>query len=51
MRNFLLFGVIAAIAAFFIAGDDQQFVKSILHGFEWGIGREVAHHLFHHVIH
>jgi hypothetical protein len=43
------------IAAFIVvtacmAGDGPSLMRSIVHGFEWEIGREVVHGVVHHVL-
>jgi len=41
----------AIIAVAFASGDGPGLMRSVLHGFGWGIGREVAHNVIRHALH
>ena len=47
-----MFGIAAALLAAAVAagGDGPALMRSILHGFGWGIGREVAHEVLRHAL-
>ena len=47
MRILVVVGLIAGSVAVF-APDQARLMRSVVHGFGWGIGREVAHSLFGH---
>jgi hypothetical protein len=48
MRLFLLAALVAGAIAVLAPEQGAGFMRSIVDGFGWGIGREVAHHLFAH---
>jgi hypothetical protein len=41
-------GAIVALAL--VSGDDHGLMRSILEGFCWGVGREIAHSAVHHLL-
>lgn len=47
-------GIIAVVAVIvgvaYFAGDDPALMKSVMHGFGWGVGREIAHEVVHHAL-
>jgi hypothetical protein len=51
MRVWLGIAAVAIMAVALSAGDGPALLRSLIHGFGWGIGREVAHDLVHHVLH
>ena len=46
MRTLLIVGLIAGAVVVFAPEQDAGLMRSVVHGFGWGIGREVAHILF-----
>jgi hypothetical protein len=48
VRLVLLAGLAVVAIAVFAPNEDAGLVRSVLHGFGWGIGREVAHNMFVH---
>ncbi len=48
MRILMVGVVILGLAAAFGPQDSSGLVRSVLHGFGWGVGREIAHGLFAH---
>jgi hypothetical protein len=51
VRVWVGMAVVAIVAVALSAGDGTALLRSVIHGFGWGIGREVAHNLVHHVLH
>jgi hypothetical protein len=51
MRIGLGLAVVAIVAVTISAGDGPALLRSLIHGFGWGIGREVAHDLVHRALH
>jgi len=50
--RYAMFGIAAALLVAAVAGGDGPgLMRSIVHGFGWGIGREVAHDVVKHVLH
>jgi uncharacterized membrane protein YeaQ/YmgE (transglycosylase-associated protein family) len=48
MRTLIIVGLIAGAVAVFAPDQDAGLMRSIVHGFGWGIGPEVAHNMFGH---
>jgi len=49
--RFTLFGIAAVLlVAAVLGGDGPALMRSIVHGFGWGIGREVAHDVLRHAL-
>ena len=48
MRLVLLAGLALGVIAVFAPNEGAGLTGSVLHGFGWGIGREVAHNMFGH---
>jgi hypothetical protein len=48
MRTLVLVGLIAGAVAIFAPNQGAGLMSSAVHGFGWGIGREVAHNMFAH---
>ena len=48
MRTLVMVGLIAGAVAVFAPDQGAGLMRSVVHGFGWGIGREVAHSLFGH---
>ena len=48
MRLVLLAGLAVVAIAVLAPNDGAVLMRSVVHGFGWGIGREVAHNLFGH---
>jgi hypothetical protein len=46
VRTLVLLGLIAGGVAVFAPDQGAGLMRSVVHGFGWGIGREVAHSLF-----
>ncbi|HEY5203140.1 MAG TPA: hypothetical protein VIJ63_00880 [Roseiarcus sp.] len=46
MRLFVLVGLVVGAIAVFAPNEGDGLMKSVMHGFGWGIGREIAHSLF-----
>jgi len=44
----LLAAVLVALVAAFAPGEGTGLVRSIIYGFGWGVGREIAHGVFGH---
>ena len=50
--RYAMLGIAAVLLiAAVTAGHGQGLMRSIVHGFGWGIGREVAHDVVKHVLH
>ena len=50
MKYALIGAVVAIVIIACVAGDGPHLLKSVIHGFGWGIGREIAHRIIHHVL-
>jgi glycerol uptake facilitator-like aquaporin len=50
MKYALILVGIAALIAVALSGEGPVLMKSIIRGLGWGIGREVAHSVVHHVL-
>jgi len=51
MLRYTMFGIATALlAAAVAAGDGPALMRSIIHGFGWGIGRDVAHEVLRHAL-
>ncbi|HEY1779665.1 MAG TPA: hypothetical protein VGG79_04400 [Roseiarcus sp.] len=48
MRLFILAGLALGAIAVFAPDQGAGLIRSVVHGFGWGIGREVAHSMFGH---
>jgi hypothetical protein len=48
MRTLVIVGLIAGAVAVFAPDQGTGLMRSVAHGFGWGIGREVAHNMFGH---
>jgi uncharacterized membrane protein YeaQ/YmgE (transglycosylase-associated protein family) len=48
MRTLVIVGLIAGAVAVFAPDQGAGLMRSVVHGFGWGIGREVAHSMFGH---
>jgi hypothetical protein len=48
MRTIVVVGLIAGAVAIFAPDQGAELMRSAVHGFGWGIGREVAHKTFGH---
>jgi hypothetical protein len=48
MRTLVIAGLIVGGVAIFAPNQGAGLMRSVVHGFGWGIGREVAHSLFGH---
>ncbi|MBV8108701.1 MAG: hypothetical protein JO012_02915 [Hyphomicrobiales bacterium] len=48
MRLFILIGLAAGAVAIFAPDEGGGLMRSVVHGFEWGIGREIAHKVLGH---
>ena len=48
MRTLAIVGLIAGAVAILAPGQGAGLMRSVVHGFGWGIGREVAHKTFGH---
>jgi hypothetical protein len=48
MRLLMVGGLILGLAAALGPQDSSELVHSVLHGFGWGVGREIANGLFGH---
>ena len=48
MRTLVIVGLIAGAVAVFAPDQGAVLMRSVVHGFGWGIGREVAHNMFGH---
>ena len=48
MRNLVIAGLIVGGVAIFAPYQGAGLMRSIVHGFGWGVGREVAHSLVGH---
>jgi hypothetical protein len=46
MRTLVIVGLIAGAVVVFAPEQDAGLMRSVVHGFGWGIGREVADILF-----
>jgi hypothetical protein len=46
MRTLVIVGLIAGGVAVFAPDQGSGLMRSVVHGFYWGIGREIAHKLF-----
>ena len=48
MRTLVVVGLIASAVEIFAPAQGTGLMRSVVYGFGWGIGREVAHSLFGH---
>ena len=48
MRTLVIVGLIGGAVAIFAPDQGAGIMRSVVHGFGWGIGREVAHSMFGH---
>ena len=48
MRLVILAALAMGAVAVFAPSEGAGLMRSVLHGFGWGIGREVAHHMVGH---
>jgi hypothetical protein len=48
MRTLVVVGLIAGAVAVLAPAQGVGLMRSVVHGFGWGIGREVAHNMFAH---
>ena len=48
MRLFILAGLAVGAIAVFEPQQGSGLMRSVAHGFGWGIGREIAHNIFGH---
>jgi hypothetical protein len=48
MRTLVIVGLIGGAVAIFAPDQGAGLMRSVVHGFGWGIGREFAHSLFGH---
>jgi hypothetical protein len=48
MRTIVIVGVIACAVAVFAPNQGAGLMRSVVHGFGWGIGREAAYSMFSH---
>ena len=48
MRLFILAGLTVGAIAVFEPKQGSGLMRSVVHGFGWGIGREIAHNIFGH---
>ena len=50
MRLFILAGLAAGAIVVFAPEQGDGLMRSVVHGFGWGIGREIAHNIlgYHH---
>ncbi len=48
MRLFILAGLAVGAIAVFARELGAGLMRSVMHGFGWGIGREIAHNIFGH---
>jgi hypothetical protein len=48
VRTLVIVGLIGGAVAIFAPDQGAGLMRSVVHGFGWGIGREVAHSLFGH---
>jgi hypothetical protein len=48
MRTLVIVGVIAGAVAVLAPDQGVRLMRSVVNGFGWGIGREVAHSMFGH---
>ena len=48
MRTFVIVGLIAGAVAVLAPDPGAGLMRSVVHGFGWGIGREVARNMFDH---
>ncbi len=48
MRLFILAGLAVGAIAVFAPGPGAGLMRSVVHGFGWGIGREIAHNILGH---
>jgi hypothetical protein len=46
VRTLVILGLMAGGVAVFAPNQGSELMRSVVHGFGWGIGREVAHSLF-----
>jgi hypothetical protein len=51
VRVWLAIAAVAIVAVALSAGDGPALLRSLIRGFGWGIGREVAHDLVRHALH
>ena len=45
MRLFVLVGLVVGAVAVFAPDQCAGLMRSVVHGFGWGIGREIAHNM------
>jgi len=51
MLRYTMFGIAAALLAAAVAGGDgSALIRASVHGFGWGVGREVAHEVLRHAL-
>ena len=48
MRTLVIVGLLAGAVAILAPDQGAGLMRSVVHGFGWGIGREVAHNIFDH---
>ena len=48
MRTLVIVSLVAGAVAVFAPDQRAGLMRSVVHGFGWGIGREVAHSMFGH---
>ena len=48
MRTLVIVGLIAGAVVVFAPEQDAGLMRSVVHGFGWGIGREAAYSMFGH---
>jgi hypothetical protein len=48
MRTFVIVGLTAGAVAVFAPEQGAGLLRSVVHGFGWGIGREVVRNMFAH---
>jgi hypothetical protein len=48
MRTVVFLGLVAGAVAVFAPEQGAGLMRSVVHGFGWGIGREIAHSMFGH---
>ena len=48
MRFFILVGLVVGVIAVFAPDEGAGLMRSVVHGFGWGIGHEIAHSVFGH---
>jgi hypothetical protein len=50
VRLFILIGLAVGAVAVFAPDEGGGLMRSVVHGFGWGIGREIAHNVLAHVL-